>query len=179
MNQYIANAGLLYLSGWRWETPHGLNAELHNGRKMDSKAKGSQTRDGLVMWGMRRVTGGKKKTHCFLTPSFVLICHENKVQVREAPHLTCHVLCTSLRPNNLSLPSVFSISIKASFTRDGRTAFAFSVFLFEVSSELLSFYGVDVCTWAWMYPGLSRKDSMGIWCLFEFFFFISLSIILS
>lgn len=75
----------------------------------------------------------RKRTLCF---DFIL-CSHNKVQVRKAPHLTCHVLCTSLWPNRLSLPSVLTpISIKASFTPDRKTVFAF-FFVVEVSSRLI------------------------------------------
>lgn len=50
-----------------------------------------------------------------------------KVQVRKAPHQTCHVLCISLQPNSPFPPLLCSISIKASFTLHRRTALAFFV----------------------------------------------------
>lgn len=113
----------------------------------------------------------RKKTHCF---DFIL-CSHNEVRIRRAPHLTCHVLCTSLWPNNLPLPPLlYSISIKASFTLAGRMVFClFFVlllkwivgwFYFHAGSSYLSaVYGVEacVCALAWMYPGLSREDMRG------------------
>lgn len=67
----------------------------------------------LVMWKMTRVTGEKGLD--MLTSSSVLVtwCGSKK------PHLMCHVLLTSLRPNSLSLQSPLYISVMVSFTLDG------------------------------------------------------------
>lgn len=103
------------LAALRWSTdvlltPSFFSVSSQGGVEkphMDWTAEKKRTKPGegrpMLKWtsyAKNEKNNRRKKTHCF---DFIL-CSHNKVRVRKAPHLTCHVLCTSLWPNNL--PSV-------------------------------------------------------------------------
>lgn len=107
------------------------------------QVKDGRSRNGQVMRRTQTITGEKRLI--VETPSFVLI---TKCESEKDPHLSCHVLCTSLWPNKLSLPPLlYSNSVTASFTLDGRTVFAFLFFrcccCFEVLTGLI--FTLEVC----------------------------------
>lgn len=138
------------------------------------QVKDGRSRNGQVVWRTRTITGEKRLI--VETPSFVLI---TKCESEKAPHLSCHVLCTSLWPNELSLPPLlYSNSVTASFTLDGRIVFAF-FFFFCVAVVVLKCWlvlfsrwkyvsfcnlrsgSLRACALAWLYPGLSGEDMRG------------------
>lgn len=116
----------------------------------------------------RRATGEKR---LIISTSFLVLL-PTKCGPEEAPHLTCHVLCTSLRTNSFLFlpPLLISVSIMASLTLRPEDSVCLSFFLslkcfyFMLENLYLSIVnGFKCCVYdsVGMYPDVGSRKVIG------------------